>query len=197
MPTEIPLKCRCGAMTGVATNVKELYRIVCYCRWCQAYAKHLGREDELLDAQQGTHVYQFAPSQIRLLTGQEHLRCLRLTAKGAMRFHAQCCQTPIANTVEQAWVPWLGMPHLFLDGEREPGFGPVRYRVHGRHAKDPHPAAHPKGSASLVLKTLAGMSLDYLRGNAWPSPFFDRASKKPVVDPRILRDDERAAIGLR
>jgi len=44
---DIPLRCRCGHVRGVAIGVAPStgFRFVCYCKDCQAFARFLGRAD--------------------------------------------------------------------------------------------------------------------------------------------------------
>ena len=43
--SEVPLRCRCGALRGVASEVAPTtgLRLVCYCKDCQAFARYLDR----------------------------------------------------------------------------------------------------------------------------------------------------------
>ena len=108
--TAIPLKCQCGAITGEVRNVTPKYgsRLVCHCSSCQAFANHIGAGEPTLDAQGGSDIYQTNPAQITFDTGAEHLKCLRLTPKGTIRWYTGCCQTPIGNTVSVKF-PFIGM----------------------------------------------------------------------------------------
>jgi len=108
--TAIPLKCQCGAVTGEVRNVTPKYgsRLVCHCSSCQAFANHIGAGEPTLDAQGGSDIYQTNPAQITFDTGAEHLKCLRLTPKGTIRWYTGCCQTPIGNTVSVKF-PFIGM----------------------------------------------------------------------------------------
>lgn len=46
------LYCRCGQFgaTLAVPGPAAVNRVVCYCRYCQDYARRLGHEDALLDA---------------------------------------------------------------------------------------------------------------------------------------------------
>ena len=50
MATDVPLRCECGKIRGLAEGVaqSEGTRCVCYCGDCQAFARFLGR-DGILD----------------------------------------------------------------------------------------------------------------------------------------------------
>ena len=47
------LSCACGGLTGSVAHARRATHSVCYCRDCQAFARFLGREAELLDARGG------------------------------------------------------------------------------------------------------------------------------------------------
>lgn len=198
MPCVIPLRCACGAVTGRLLDGSRVFRNICHCRGCQAYARWLGLP-ALLDDAGGTDIYQITPRQLRLDRGTDRVRCVRLTDRGALRWYTSCCRTPVANSLDRAWLPWLGLPHLMVDGSfpggtRAPALGPVRWRIHARHALRPVPGAHPTGPASLVLRTLWSTLLDAASGKARPHPFFVNA--QPIRAPITLDDDERHALGL-
>jgi Family of unknown function (DUF6151) len=57
MPLHLLLRCQCGRVSGVATNVSPStgFRFVCYCKDCQAFARFLDRPD-VLDPAGGTDI---------------------------------------------------------------------------------------------------------------------------------------------
>src|SRR5262245_45837150 len=59
VPVDLPLRCRCGHVHGVASEVAPFngFRLVCYCKDCQAFARFLDRP-EVLDAAGGTDIFQ-------------------------------------------------------------------------------------------------------------------------------------------
>lgn len=63
MPWEIPLRCRCRHVRGVASEVTPAsgFRFVCYCKDCQTFARFLGQAD-ILDAAGGTDIFQMPPA---------------------------------------------------------------------------------------------------------------------------------------
>lgn len=196
----IPLRCACGAVTGQVLDAAAVFRIVCHCRGCQAFGRWLGRADELLDPVGGTDVYQLTPSQLRIEQGLDQVHAVRLTPKGAVRWHAACCRTPIANTLDSPKVAWLGVHHLFVDTaatgtpSRDDAIGPARWRIHGKAATGPAPDAHPSGPMSLIARALFVGVFDTVRGRARPHPFFDDGA--PISAPVVLTDAERGELGL-
>ena len=62
-PLNLPLRCRCGRVRGVASEVAPSagFRFVCYCQDCQAFARFLERPD-VFDAAGGTDIFQIQPA---------------------------------------------------------------------------------------------------------------------------------------
>src|SRR5258706_617911 len=109
------LSCRCGAVRGSVSNAARdtVNRCICYCDDCQAFAHHLGRAD-LLDAHGGTDIVQVAPASLTFQEGAERIVGLRLKPKGLYRFYAECCKTPLGNTVTPA-LPFVGIAAQVFD----------------------------------------------------------------------------------
>ncbi|MBZ5709154.1 DUF6151 family protein [Nannocystis pusilla] len=200
MSESLGLKCRCGAVRGTA---KELspgtgIHVVCYCRDCQAFARFLATEG-VLDAGGGSEIFQLTPSQLRIEAGQEHLRCMRLSERGMIRWYADCCRTPIANTLASARMPFAGLLVTFFDAPvevRERVLGPVVARTFGRDATGPTPAGtYEKVTWRVVPRILGLLARGFVRRRALPSPFFAPGAKQPRVAPTVLTAAERAALG--
>src|SRR6478736_8944365 len=105
MPLDLPLRCRCGRLRGIASDISPSggLRFVCYCGDCQAFARFLDRAD-VLDAAGGTDIFHMPPGRVKLTAGTDSLRCLRLSNK-VLRWYSECCRTPIANTPRSAGLP--------------------------------------------------------------------------------------------
>jgi hypothetical protein len=115
---DLPLRCRCGYVRGIATRVSPStgLRVICYCKDCQAFARFLDRAD-VLDAAGGTDIFQMPPGRVRLTAGPDAMRCLRLSKTEIYRWYADCCRTPIGNTAGPR-VPVVGVIHCFMDHQR-------------------------------------------------------------------------------
>jgi hypothetical protein len=115
MPLDLPLRCRCGRMRGVASDVSPStgFRLVCYCKDCQAFARFLKGAD-VLDPAGGMDIFQMPPGRMKLTAGTEAMRCLRLSSK-VLRWYTDCCRTPIANTAAGPGFPVIGVVHSFMD----------------------------------------------------------------------------------
>lgn len=186
--TDIPLKCACGAVQGIATNVSpdSGTRIVCYCDDCQRFARYLGRDD-ILDEYGGTDIFPIPPAEIKLVTGVEQVRCVRLTSKGLYRWYTACCKTPIGNTMS-AGIPYIGMICNFIDdGGRDKNIGPVRGYVQVKFAGEALPIERKQAGFPwrVTISILCRLLVWKLRGKGRPSPFFD-SSGKPVSEPHVL-----------
>ncbi|MBK6578079.1 MAG: hypothetical protein IPG17_18145 [Sandaracinaceae bacterium] len=200
MTTRVDLRCQCGAVRGVANDIAPHtgMHIVCMCDDCQAFAHFLERDD-VLDASGGTAIFQVRPPQLSITTGGEHLRCVRLSEKGMLRWYAGCCRTPIANTMASARAPFAGVITAFIVPEagasKEAVLGPVIARLMAKFARGAAPAgSHATMPAWLMLRTLRFLLGGFLRGKASPSPFFDARTRQPVVTPQVLSEAERSAL---
>ncbi len=195
MPKTIPLRCRCGAVTGHGDTAGGGFHSVCYCDDCQAFAHAIGRAD-ILDAWGGSELWQAPPSQIRITKGVDQLRCLRLSDKGMLRFYTACCSTPVGNTMSSAKVPFVGVSTAFValsPAERNAALGPEEC-VQGRFARPGVPAGvHRSAPPGLILRVVWFLLRGFLAGRARPSAFFGPTGT-PVVVPRILTAAERDAL---
>jgi len=198
MLSDVPLRCRCGRVRGVAADVSPPagFRFVCYCHDCQAFARFLGRAD-VLDPAGGTDIFQMPPARVRLTEGTDALRCVRLTDK-VLRWYADCCRTAIANTAAGPRFPLVAVIH-FMDHEaggrpRDEALGPPLCRIFERSALGPLPPDAPPPASFAVFARRASLLLRWWAGGlAWPSPFFYDRTKAPRASPRVLTPSERAA----
>jgi hypothetical protein len=201
MPLDLPVRCRCGRVRGVASDVSRStgFRFVCYCRDCQAFARFLERPD-VLDPARGTDIFHMPPARVKLTAGTDALRCLRLSDK-VLRWYADCCRTPIANTAAGPRFPVIAIIHSFMDHEadgrsRDEVLGPPLCRIYERSAVGPLPPNAPPPASLRVFAGRARKVLDWwLRGLNRPTPFFDDHTKAPRAVPRVLTQSERAALG--
>src|SRR5215475_11868822 len=115
---DLPLRCRCGRVRGVASEVAPYagFRFVCYCQDCQAFARFLERP-EVLDAAGGTDIFQMPTGRVKLKAGTDAVRCLRFSSK-VFRWYTNCCQTPVGNTAGPRF-PVVGLIHSFMSHEAD------------------------------------------------------------------------------
>lgn len=185
----ITLKCECGAVEGSAVNITPSSgnRVACCCSDCQSFVNHLGRGAQTLDRCGGTEIYQTSLSQVKIHHGHEHLRSLRLTPTGLLRWYTDCCKTPVANTM-RASVPFIGLFHTFTQIEdRELVLGPIRAYCQTQHAigEADHPKAHPKFPLGISLRILRQLITWKVQGKHKPAAFYTEDGK-PIVKPEIV-----------
>jgi hypothetical protein len=197
MLLDIPLRCRCGHMLGIARSVSPAtgFRFICYCKDCQAFSRFLGRPD-VLDAAGGTNIFQMPPGRMKLTKGTDALRCVSFSNK-VLRWYTVCCQTPIANTASVPHFPVVGLIHSFMDHKtdhrsRDEQLGPPLCRIYERSAIGPLPSNAPKPPSLRVFVRRASMMLGWwVHGLTRPSPFFDDRTKAPRAVPCVLSHDGR------
>jgi hypothetical protein len=112
------IHCHCDKLKGTLNRTQEVNRCVCYCADCQAFARFLKREHEILDDMGGTSIIQTIPANIRFTEGIENLTCMSLTENGMLRWYAACCNTPIGNTLSTPNLSFIGLIHNCLSSEQ-------------------------------------------------------------------------------
>lgn len=184
-----PLNCRCGALQGRVALNRAASRVICYCKDCQAFARFLGREADVLDAQGGSEIVQLAPDCVQFTRGQEQLAVMKLSEAGMLRWYAACCRTPVGNTMTSRNLPFVGLLHSCLNAAPlTPSFGPVRARFNAASARgEPKPV--DQGVFLSVLQVAARLVVGRLSGRYRHTPFFT-AANQPVAEPRVVTAQE-------
>ena len=194
---QLDLRCRCGHVSGVALDVTPAagLRLICYCRYCQAFARFLDRPD-VLDSAGGTDIFQMPPAHVKIVAGAESVRCVQLSRR-VFRWYTECCRTPIGNTASPR-IPFVGLIHSFINGDSaglNDAVGAPRYRVYSESATGPLPPDAPPPSRGLIVLRVAGLLLGWwLRGLGRPNPFFDAQTGAPLSAPRRLTPEQRDAL---
>jgi Family of unknown function (DUF6151) len=198
VPFDLPLRCRCGRVHGVAREVSPSsgFHFICYCQDCQVFARFLGRED-VLDAAGGTDIFQIPPSRVKITAGAEALRCLTFS-NTVLRWYTECCRTPVANTAISPRFPVVALIHSFLAPDvggrsRDETLGPALCRIYERSAVGPlPPSSPPPPSLGVFIRRAAKMLGWWMRGLNRPTPFFDERTKAPLSVPRLPTASKRA-----
>ncbi len=192
MPDDLPIRCHCGTLRGTLLSAAPAdgIRCVCYCDDCQAFVAGLEPPVTVLDDYGGTGLFQTSPARLTLSAGSDRLACLRLTAKGPLRWYANCCRTPIGNTLATAAIPFVGVFEACIDAAepaRDAALGPVQVRIMTRHASAPVPTldAHPGFSFGHVLDIGLHMLRWRLHGDHKRTPFFHMPGGAPVAQPAL------------
>ncbi|MDQ3232332.1 MAG: DUF6151 family protein [Pseudobdellovibrionaceae bacterium] len=200
MNDHVSLKCSCGKFRGrIDLAGMSSKRAVCLCDDCQAFAHHLGRAKEVLDANGGTDIYTCYPSHLEFTQGADQVKCLRLSPKGLLRWYAGCCKTPIANSPPSSRMPYVGVVHTIMDHAadattHEEALGPVHMRIQGKFGIGPlPPGTDQKVSLPAILVVLRFLTSGWLRRKQQPSPFFDSKGQMRVT-PYVLTRDERVSL---
>jgi Family of unknown function (DUF6151) len=201
LPSDLPLRCRCGHVRGIAREISPSggLRFVCYCNDCQAFARFLQRPD-VLDAAGGTDIFQMPPAHMKLTAGADAVRCLRLSDRGVLRWYSDCCRTPIGNTAANPGFPIIGLIHSFMDiaacGRlKDDVLGPPVCRIHERSAVETLPPdAPPPPSLGVFFRRASKLLGWWMCGLGRPSPLFDDRTKAPLAVPRVLTRSERATL---
>lgn len=189
------LRCHCGQFQATISDLRpeSCNHVVCYCDDCQAFGRWLGTEG-MMDARGGTEIIQVFPSQMRVTAGIEHLRLLRLSEKGLLRWYTDCCRSPVGNMLSNPSSPFVGLFRgLFL--KEEDAIGPILAKIQGRFAIGGCPPdASPSASAAILWRSFVFLLKGFVGGKYAPSPFFDATTKRPIREARVLRGEERAPL---
>ncbi|MDO9354052.1 MAG: DUF6151 family protein [Solirubrobacteraceae bacterium] len=181
------LRCRCGTIRGEVDADGSAGRAICYCKDCQAYARHLGRPEVTLDAQGGTEIVACLPSNVRFSAGLERLACLSLSDKGLLRWYADCCRTPIGNTPRDPKVAYVGLVRDCLPGEDrvlDAAFFPCSIALNTGSAQGAVRST-PFSTALGVFKIMKNVLGARLSGGYKRNPFFDATSGRPIRAPHL------------
>jgi hypothetical protein len=195
MAGQIEIRCRCGEVRATVTQAspRTVNRVTCYCEDCQAFAHQLGRAD-LLNEKGGSDVVQVAPAAIAITQGQDRIVGLRLSPKGLHRWYANCCNTPVGNTMSPA-LPFVGLIAQTFDVPRlDDVIGAPPGAILGKYAVGEPPAGSEGISLPIMLRALAKVFAWRLGGKSWPHPFFARDTGAPVYPVTIVPRERREAL---
>ena len=140
------------------------------------------------------------PGRLTLTAGADALRCLRLQASSkVLRWYAECCKTPIANTATSPRFPVIGVIHSFMDFEasgqsRDELLGPPLCPIYERSATGQLPPDAPPPSLRVFANRAWKLLGWWVRGLGRPNPFFDASTGAPLSGPRVVTPEERAAL---
>jgi hypothetical protein len=181
-----PLECSCGTVKGSVAYPGKAVRAVCYCKDCQAFARFLGKADQILDPMGGTDVIAVTPENLSFTAGQEMLACMSLSETGLLRWYARCCNTPLGNINRNPKLAHVGLVHNCLGSQRaiEASFGPIRMRNATRSA-DGVPDPIPFGTLKTIPRFVWQLVRARLDGSYKHNPFFKDERGTPVAAPVI------------
>ena len=188
------MACRCGQFHARLTDVgpREGAHLMCYCKDCQAAARHLGAE-ETLKPRGASDIYHTTPSHLSIEAGAEHLSCLRLSPKGLLRWYAGCCNTPMFNTLSGPKLAFVGvLTPTFQEEHAAEAIGPVIAVVNTSGALPGPGTLKDRGFFKAGWQVIYRHLREKLRGTARDNLLFDE-NGAPIVTPRVLSLDERKA----
>ena len=187
------IQCNCGAIQGHIEGEGSHSRIICCCTDCRAFARYLGKPSDVLDEQGGTEVLQVAQHRLRFAKGIEHLAALRLSEKGLVRWYAQCCGTPIGNTMADPRMAFIGLIHTCLDKARiVEDFGSA-IAVANVDTALGNPKPKQRGIPGVVARFIWILATTWIGGGYKNSPLYN-ASGSLRVEPKVLSAAERAQL---
>jgi hypothetical protein len=181
--------CRCGKTewqydTRVRLNT---YRMTCYCKDCQAYARYLDPENPAIDVQGGTAIAISRPSDLRFTKGAENLAASRISDKGPYRWHTSCCRTAIGNTLTKPDPAFISA--IVTSSKTPQRYGPV---LSVRNSASGTNAPPDRGELRVKIRFLRFVYWAKLTGRVRRTPFF-AADGTPVVQAHIMTEAEKAA----
>ncbi len=196
MSKNLNVSCSCGAFRGVLKNTtpKTTTHLMCFCKHCQAFVRHLGKTDSLVNELGGTDLLQVNPKNFEIQIGKEHLRALRLTPKGPLRWYASCCDTPICNSMKKPFPPFLSFMAGNILGTNA-DFGPVLLHTNDGDLNEEQ-RRDPRGRLAMsriVARFLKLSLVSRLSGSFRASPLFDSETRLPISKPALLTAEERKA----
>lgn len=186
------LQCQCGAIRGYADLQHSYGRAVCYCADCQAYARFLGCEGEILDVHGGTDILAMLPAGVHFTTGIDKLACMSLSDKGLLRWYASCCRTPIGNTPRDQKTAYVGLVAMSLPS-LDKSVEPPRMVLNIGSARGTVRAA-PFATFLGIVRIMWNVIGARLGKRYKTNPFFTSDSNIPIRPPKILASAERKAL---
>jgi len=193
MTDDLRIACHCGTVRGTlrAAALPGGSHIVCYCRDCQAFSRHLDPSGSLLDDKGGTEIFQVTPDHLEITEGLDRVACLRLTPQGLTRWYTSCCNTPLGNTGRRPSLPFLGMTVAAVPNPADRArFGPVTLRAFAKQATER--VGQDQGSLpGFLWQFVKRVVRARLSGRHRRNPFFNPTTGEPIREPIILREMSR------
>ena len=108
-----------------------------------------------------------------------------------LRWYADCCRIPIANTAADPRFPVVALIHSIMDCEadgrsRDVLLGPPLCRIYERSAIGSLPSNAAPPPSLRVFVCRATKVRWWMRGLARPNPFFEDRTKAPRSVPQLL-----------
>ncbi|MEM9795560.1 MAG: DUF6151 family protein [Pseudomonadota bacterium] len=178
---DLSFACRCGLLRGQLKGMdpKAYTHVVCHCADCRSAYTHLGLADP-----DKVSIIQTSQDAVKITQGGEHLRVFRLSPKGALRWYATCCDTPLFYTPLKARLVHVGINADRVEGDLS--------RVEAEGYIHTPKGTKNKGIPRMLGKMISRMAAKNLNGDWKDSPFFE-PDGAPIRPPQVLTREERAA----
>jgi hypothetical protein len=104
----VGFSCRCNKIHGHLTDIDpdRGTHVRCHCDDCRRANAHFGIPGSRAE---GVTLWQTTPDKVKIDEGAVHMRLMRLTSKGVLRWYAGCCGTPLFNTMATPKLPFVGV----------------------------------------------------------------------------------------
>lgn len=180
--TSLGFACRCGSLAGTIFDVSpaEVNHVACHCRDCRSAYTFLGMPDP-----RRVEIVQTCQDKIRIDDGAVHLQVFRHTARGALRWYASCCDTPLFLTPLKARLVHVGVNADRLSDPAHAGKVTAELFIPLADGK-----TRNRGMLRAISRLISRIAARNLNGEWRKSPFFDEDGR-PVRTPRILPPEER------
>ena len=191
MGTDMTLQCSCGKLKGRVLDVEPAHgtHVECHCKDCQSFARHLGQA-AVLGLRGETDIFQTSIWRVSIDQGADQLRCLKLSPKGNFRWYADCCKTPIANTMASGKLNFVGLLGITLDKPDPDTLGPVLCRYGSESATGEGSELKNFGVSIVARRMISRAIKARFRKGTTGAPFFT-ATGQPVSAPHMLTLAER------
>jgi len=126
---------------------------------------------------------------LTISAGAQHLGLFRLSPRGAMRWYATCCKTPLFNTATGPKVPFLGIRVATMTTPDR--VGPV---IGQTYKQKPGGKTGHQGMTRIMWNLLPRILAVRLSGRWRQTPLFDTDSGEPVAKTIMPSKEERAAL---
>ncbi|MFK7940886.1 MAG: DUF6151 family protein [Roseovarius sp.] len=196
MTAHVHHSCRCGqTKLKIAVPARSAgTHVRCYCVDCQTAANLYDNADDVLTPAGGTDIWQTTPDQIQITAGQEHLKILRLSPKGLLRWHAGCCNTPVMNTLPNLKIPFVGtVLRQSQRAQHEAVYGPAICEAYTASARPgQRTPGKDRGFKRAGAAVLRRMFLALVSGRAKHNPLRG-PDGAPIAPIEVISRETRAA----
>lgn len=161
-------------------------------RTAAPFFKHVGADD-CANENGGAEMVFVLPGRISISDGQHHLKALRMTPKGALRWYAGCCGRPMGNMLPVNKIRLSNLPLSAFEGASAAAqLGPLIGSLNSADA--PEEASPPQDfGRGRVTRRVAFQNVLASLGLAPRANLYFDPQGKPAVPVHKLTDAERAA----